>query len=217
MAGSTPERPISVINGERVRLDLMMPHDELQEGVGQVDRVSAAAFAGHSVLAISILKGARPFAAAMLSGRFGAMVRHTHVEVQLSSRRNGMEGPGELQIVQDIPEDVSVAGQHAFVMEDLVDSGYCMSLYAQKLLDQGAASVTIASALNKPSARKFELPSGVAHISAFDVHQDLWVTGYGMDIADEHRELKGIWVPETQLAEVPVDQWYQPSARQIAR
>ena len=106
-----------------------------------------------------------------------------------------------------------VEGKHVVVLEDLVDSGLSMGAFLRHVVEGGALSVAVLTALNKPAARKHPLPNDVAVLSAFAVHKDLWATGFGMDIDGEWRDLKGIWAPRPQLEQVPENQRYSPTWR----
>ena len=100
-------------------------------------------------------------------------------------------GVGQLELGKNLP----VEGRHVILVEDIIDTGETSQFLREYVRNQGAASVCMISLLYKPDSflcgKKpeyigFEIPS-------------TFVIGYGMDFAQEGRELRGIY----QLNESP--------------
>ena len=80
------------------------------------------------------------------------------------------------------------------VIEDIVDSGMTLSFLRDNLKSRGAASLKIATLLDKPDRRKVPL-----HVDYCGfVIPDEFVVGYGLDYAEQYRNLPdiGILSPE---------------------
>lgn len=100
-------------------------------------------------------------------------------------------GVGELELGQNL----QVEGRHVILVEDIIDTGETSQFLREYVHSKGAASVRMITLLYKPDSflcgKKpeyigFEIPS-------------TFVIGYGMDFAQEARELRGIY----QLSESP--------------
>ena len=81
--------------------------------------------------------------------------------------------------------DISVKGMDIIIVEDIVDTGRTLSTVCELLLHRGAASVKIATLLDKPSRRINDVrPEYVG----FEVGNQ-FVVGYGMDFNQRYRAL----------------------------
>ncbi|HAG13475.1 MAG TPA: hypoxanthine phosphoribosyltransferase [Ruminococcus sp.] len=94
----------------------------------------------------------------------------------------------------DLGESIDVSGRHVLIVEDIVDTGQTMETVMQNFADKGAASIRIASLLDKPSRR---LPHLVDRVKAdyigFTI-DDLFVVGWGLDYNEQFRLLPDIMV-----------------------
>lgn len=113
---------------------------------------------------------------------------HTHDYLRLSSYGGGMESSGQVQLHGDTLH--SVAGRHVLLIDDIADTGRTLAFAHAHLLLQGARAVTTAVLLDKPSRRV--LPFAVDHVG-FTI-PDVFVVGYGLDLAEKYRELPHIAV-----------------------
>jgi hypoxanthine phosphoribosyltransferase len=76
------------------------------------------------------------------------------------------------------------------IVEDIIDSGNTLSYMMRILQARQPASLRIVTLLNKPSRRAIEVP--VDYIG-FDI-EDEFVVGYGLDFAEEYRNMPAIAV-----------------------
>ena len=78
--------------------------------------------------------------------------------------------------------------QDVLVIEDIVDSGMTLSFLRENLLSRGAASLKIATLLDKPERRRVPL-----HVDYFGFTiPDEFVVGYGLDYDEKYRNLPDI-------------------------
>ena len=141
-----------------------------------------------------------PMFVGVLSGCFVFMadlVRASQMKSQLefiavSSYKNGTSSTGVVQITRDLQCDIT--GRNLIVVEDILDSGNTLSYLKEYLLTRGAASVSIVTLLDKPSRRQKAI---YADIAGFTV-PDEFVVGYGLDYAQEYRDVPyiGVLKPE---------------------
>lgn len=104
--------------------------------------------------------------------------------VRLSSYGSGTESSGHVQAPWlDLPD---IRGRHVLVVEDIVDSGRTAKFFMEYLRDQfNPQTLHMAAFLDKPSRRV--VPMEPTYVG-FKI-EDLFVIGYGLDFAENYREL----------------------------
>ena len=143
------------------------------------------------LLVVAILKGSFMFAADLIRALHRAGLE-PHVEfMHLSSYLSGTVSTGQVSILRDI--DSSVKGRDVLVIDDILESGRTLAFAKDLLTARGAKSVMIAVMLEKPGKRAVQIK---ADFIGFEC-PDLFVVGYGMDVAHSYRELPFIGVVET--------------------
>jgi hypoxanthine phosphoribosyltransferase len=155
--------------------------DERQIAAG-VSRLAAEIdedLAGNPVLLVGILKGS-VFFLCDLARRLRSPV--TIDFLQVSSYASGTRSSGNVRIVRDLSTDV--AGRHVVVVEDVVDTGRTLERILDMLGDRSPASLRVCSLLRKPGARGGPAVDYVG----FEI-ADRFVVGYGLDVAEEYRNL----------------------------
>jgi hypoxanthine phosphoribosyltransferase len=134
---------------------------------------------------IAVLKGAFMF--------LSDLVRHMEGEVSLdfmavSSYAKGTTTSGEVRLLKDL--DSTLDGRHVVIVEDIVDTGLTL-LYLQEILRaRGPKTLRTACLLSKPSRRLVDVK--VEYIG-FTI-EDRFVVGYGLDYAEQYRNLSHIAV-----------------------
>jgi hypoxanthine phosphoribosyltransferase len=134
---------------------------------------------------IAVLKGAFIF--------LSDLVRHMSGKVSLdfmavSSYAKGTTTSGEVRMMKDL--DFGLDGRHVIIVEDIVDSGLTLNYLHEILRARNPKSLRTACLLSKPSRRQVEVP--VEYIG-FSI-DDHFVVGYGLDYAEQYRNLAHIAV-----------------------
>jgi hypoxanthine phosphoribosyltransferase len=134
---------------------------------------------------IAVLKGAFIF--------LSDLVRHMTGRVSLdfmavSSYAKGTTTSGEVRMMKDL--DFGLDGRHVIIVEDIVDSGLTLNYLHEILRARNPKSLRTACLLSKPSRRQVEVP--VEYIG-FSI-DDHFVVGYGLDYAEQYRNLPHIAV-----------------------
>ena len=94
-------------------------------------------------------------------------------------------------------EEFMYNGKDVLIIEDIVDSGMTLSFLKENLLSRGAASLHIATLLDKPERRRVPL-----HVDYFGFTiPDEFVVGYGLDYAEKYRNLPDIGVLRPEIYE----------------
>ncbi|TMQ55646.1 MAG: hypoxanthine phosphoribosyltransferase [Candidatus Eisenbacteria bacterium] len=138
-------------------------------------------------LFVGVLKGACMFQC--------DLARATPLEVDLdflsvSSYGQGTTSSGTVHIINDLRGDV--AGRHVVLCEGVVDSGLTLSNVLELLRDRGAASLRVATLLDKAPCRKVAVPLNYV---GWKIGSD-FVVGYGLDVNERYRNLPYVGVLE---------------------
>jgi hypoxanthine phosphoribosyltransferase len=91
----------------------------------------------------------------------------------------GTSSTGVVSLVSDIKTDIG--GQPVLVVDDIVDTGFTMSWILRYLELKKPGVVRVASLLDKPARREFDVP---IHYLGFTV-PNAFVAGYGLDGLDD--------------------------------
>jgi hypoxanthine phosphoribosyltransferase len=165
----------------RVLLTAEQIQARIQELAEQIDRDYSAG----PVYLVGILKGACIFLADLAR----AMKTPARLEfIGISSYGRGKSSSGEVKLTKDL--DVSVEGHHVIVVEDIVDSGITLSYLMQVFQQRRPKSLRVATLLDKPDRR--QRPVKVDYVG-FHI-PDEFVVGYGLDFAEDYRNLRDLCV-----------------------
>ncbi len=134
---------------------------------------------------ICILKGASFFMADLSR----AMTRDVFIDFMgISSYGKGKTSSGEVKVTKDL--DISMEGANVLIVEDIVDSGVTLNYLVHLLEQRRPNSIRIAALLDKPERRL--RPVHVSYVG-FRI-PDEFVVGYGLDYAEQYRNLDDICV-----------------------
>lgn len=165
----------------RVLLTADQIHARIKEMAAEIDRDHPQG----PVYLIGILKGACIFLADLAR----AMKTPARLEfVGISSYGRGKSSSGEVKLTKDL--DVSVEGFDVIVVEDIVDSGITLSYLVQVFQQRRPKSLRVATLLDKPDRR--QRPVRVDY-AGFHI-PDEFVVGYGLDYAEDYRNLPDVCV-----------------------
>ena len=152
------------------------------------DRVTSIAFAiaerkPIGLLVVPILKGSFVFAADLLRAMHHAGLSPQVDFMILSSYRTAVRSSGQVQVLRDVGSEVR--GRDILLIDDILESGRTLAFAKDLLSARGARMVYTAVLLNKPGHLAANI---VADFEGFTC-PDTFVVGYGMDMANQFREL----------------------------
>ncbi len=164
---------------------VLITKEEIHEAVKKLGQQITEDYAGKEPLMVCILKGAVMF--------YNDLIREIDLPVTMefmaiSSYGNSTKTSGVVNIRKDM--DVDVTGRDIIIVEDIVDSGMTLSYLKKVLKTRNAASIRIATLLNKPARRRIDLD---VEYYCFNI-PDAFVVGYGLDYAEKYRNLPDIGV-----------------------
>jgi hypoxanthine phosphoribosyltransferase len=140
---------------------------------------------GRPLLLVCILRGALVFMAD-LARQMTIPVEYDLISV--SSYGNGT-APGAVRLVKDLERPIE--GRDVLIVEDIIDTGYTIEYLRRNLESRDPASVGVCTLVDKAARREIE--TRVDYIG-FELAEDAFVVGYGMDYAELYRNLPFIGV-----------------------
>ncbi len=115
--------------------------------------------------------------------------------MRVSSYGNAMESKGEITITKDLEENIE--GRNVIIVEDIIDSGITLKNIKEMLLERNPKSLKICALLDKRARRQVEMEGDYVGLTI----EDGFVVGYGIDYAEQYRNLPEICVVEKDFEE----------------
>ncbi len=170
---------------------ILIDEETLRHRVAQLGNRITEDYAGRDdLLLMCVLKGAYMFLADLTR----AVTRPHHLDfMAVSSYGADTVTSGAVQIIMDLKQDIR--NRHVLIVEDIIDSGHTLNYMRRLLLAREPASLRICTLLNKPTRREVEVP---VDYLGFDI-PDEFVVGYGLDFAEDYRNLPYIAILRPEL------------------
>lgn len=165
----------------------LFSEEAIVERVKELGAQISRDYEGKSIKLICVLRGATMFYAE-LAKRITVPVYFDFISV--SSYGNSSVSSGQIEVRRAPMEDVE--GEHVIIVEDIIDTGNTLSTLKKIMEDAGAASVKLASLLDKPDRRQVEIEGDYV---GFEI-PDKFVVGYGLDYAQQYRNLPFVGIVE---------------------
>jgi len=164
--------------------EILLSEEQIRKRVAEMAAQIRRDFPGDLHL-IAVLKGAFVF--------LSDLVRHTSGHVSLdfmavSSYAKGTTTSGQVRLLKDL--DTSLDDRNVVIVEDIVDTGLTLTYLQDILRARNPRNLRTACLLSKPSRRQVDVK--VEYIG-FDI-EDRFVVGYGLDYAEQYRNLPHIAV-----------------------
>jgi hypoxanthine phosphoribosyltransferase len=162
--------------------------EAIQSRVAELAAQISRDYAGvDHLLLVGVLRGAFIFLAD-LSRQLTVPVQIDFIAV--SSYGDSTQSSGDVRLVLDVRGRLE--GRHVLLVEDIIDTGYTMEYLLRTFAARRPASLRVCTLLRSPQRLKVELPLDYV---GFDI-PGVWVVGYGLDLADEHRSLPYIGIAQ---------------------
>lgn len=162
-------------------LEVMYSQEQIKSRIAKLGSQITADYVGKDLVLVGVLKGSCVFMADLM--------RDIDLPLSIdfmsvSSYKDGTKSTGDVEILKDLSN--SIRDKHVLVVEDIIDTGLTLTRLVEILGSRGAASIKIATFLDKPEPRiKKEL---VVDYTGF-VIPNKFVVGYGLDAAGRYRNL----------------------------
>lgn len=170
--------------------EILITEEEIDRRVRELGGILSEEYRNKNPLVIAILKGAAPFMSD-LTRRMDIFLEMDYMVVSsygLSTRSSGV-----VKIIKDLDYDIS--GRHLLIVEDVIDSGLTLNYLVDLMKRRNPRSLKVATLLDKPKNRRVDLKPDFI---GFEV-PDEFVVGYGLDYAEQYRNLPFIGVLKPQV------------------
>jgi hypoxanthine phosphoribosyltransferase len=167
-------------------LRVLITSEEIQERVRLLGEQIDADYPDGPIYLISILKGSFIFLADLAR----ALKRHSvRIEFMgISSYGMQKTSSGQVKVTRDL--DANIEGHHVLIVEDIVDSGFTLSYLTRVLEQRKPKSLEVVTLLDK---REKRVQAVKVKYAGFQI-PDEFVVGYGLDYAEDYRNLRDICV-----------------------
>lgn len=170
-------------------LRVLISEEEVDKKIREMAAQISAHYDGQELHLVCVLRGGA-FFMCELAKRITVPVTIDFMSV--SSYGDGTESSGQIKIVKDL--DDTIEGKNVLVVEDIIDSGRTLSRLLELLESRKPKSLALATLLDKPERRVVEVD---VDYSGFEI-PDFFVVGYGLDCAQQYRNLPYVAVVETE-------------------
>ena len=170
-------------------LKVLLSEEEIKARVQELGDRLYDRFKDKTPMFVGVLNGCFIFMADLVRA---AQLKSEVEFIGLSSYKNATKSSGVVQITRDLQRDIS--GRNIIIVEDILDSGNTLAFLKNYLVTKGAASITIATLLDKPARREKPITADYAGF----VVPDEFVVGYGLDYCQQYRNMPyiGVLKPE---------------------
>ncbi len=168
---------------------VLIPEEEVDKKIREMAAEISKQYEGKTLHLVCVLRGG-VFFMCELAKRLTVPVTLDFMSV--SSYGDGTESSGQIKIVKDL--DDSIEGKDVLVVEDIIDSGRTLSKLMELLESRKPASLALCTLLDKPERRVVEVD---VDYTGFQI-PDLFVVGYGLDCAQQHRNYPYVGVVENE-------------------
>ncbi|HYW35659.1 MAG TPA: hypoxanthine phosphoribosyltransferase [Balneolaceae bacterium] len=181
MPDYTPQ--IVTCNGETFKPFISM--SALKKRVAELGEKLTEDFEGRRPIFIGVLNGAYIF----LSDLMRRVQIPCEVDfLKLSSYGDAKVSSGQVTSLKDI--DADIKDRHVVLVEDIVDTGLSMKYLTDQLEREKPASLSVVTLLHKKEATRYDVQLDYV---GFEI-PNLFVLGYGLDYAQEGRNLAQIYI-----------------------
>jgi hypoxanthine phosphoribosyltransferase len=166
---------------------VLITAEQIQSRVAEMARQIRADYPGNLHI-VAVLKGAFIF----MSDLVRSMEGNVSLDfIAVTSYAKGTTSSGEVKLLKDL--DSALDGRDVLIVEDIVDSGLTLTYLKDILRARNPRTLRTACLLSKPSRRQVAVD--VEYVG-FTI-DDHFVVGYGLDYAEQFRNLPFIGLIET--------------------
>ncbi len=171
-------------------LTVLLSEEEIREKVAELGAQITEDYAGKTPVLLGVLKGCYVFMADLVR----SIDLHCSMDfMAVSSYGGGTSTTGAVRITKDLSRDIE--GKDVIIVEDILDSGVTLSYLKTYLKNRKPASIRIVTLLDKPSRRRSDITPDYCGFTV----PDEFVVGYGLDYAEDYRNLPYIGVLKPEI------------------
>lgn len=160
--------------------EILFSREEIEKKIEELGNKITEDYRGKDLVLVGVLKGANVF--------MGDLMRKINIPLTIdfmavTSYGLSTESSGVVKILKDL--DHSIEDKDVLVVEDIIDTGLTLHYLCENLLSRKPKSLKICALLDKPERRKVDIP---IDYKGFDI-PDEFIVGYGIDYAEQYRNL----------------------------
>jgi hypoxanthine phosphoribosyltransferase len=160
---------------------------DISRRVEEMGREIERDYSSGPIYLVSVLKGSFVFVADLAR----AISHPVRIEfMAISSYGKDKTSSGQVKVLKDL--DVPLEGRDLLIVEDIIDSGVTLNYLLRMFNQRHPRSIRVATLLDKPDRR---LQQVKVDYVGFTI-PDEFVVGYGLDYAEDYRNLPYIGVLE---------------------
>ena len=168
------------MTSNELNISPLITHEQIQKRITEIADQLSQQFAGQTIVAICVLRGAFMF--------YADLIRQIKADIYCdflgaASYHNAMQSSGEVKLTLDLSHPLK--GKKVLLVEDIVDTGLTMNYIKNLILARQPESLTTVTLLEKPEALK--VPCKLDHVG-FRI-SNTFVVGYGLDYQGHYRQL----------------------------
>lgn len=170
-------------NGEQFRL--FISKEQIEQRIHELGQIIDRDYADKQPILIGILNGSFIFLADLM--------RNISIPCEVDFYKLSSYGDEKVssgRVTERKELDAAIKGRHVIIVEDIIDTGLSMDYLLKKIKDQKPESVMVMTLLHKPDATRYDVQ--IDHVG-FEI-PTLFVLGYGLDYAQQGRNLAQIYV-----------------------
>jgi hypoxanthine phosphoribosyltransferase len=174
------------------KLKLLISREQIAQRVAEMGMQITADSDG-PVIFIGVLKGAAVFLSDLvrqvqLDATFDFIGVSSYGNPPGPKQEKVWDSTGEVRLTKDV--DQSLRAKNVVLVEDILDTGLTLTFLKRLLLGHEPKSLRVAVLLDKPSRRKLPVQADYVGFTIADE----FVVGYGLDYAEQYRNLPDIRV-----------------------
>ncbi len=163
--------------------DILFDEQTIAKKVRELAARISGDYAGKDIVLIGILKGAVVFMADLMR----CLSLPVAIDfVRAASYGKSTEPARKIMITKDIETDIQ--GRHVLLVDTIIDTGETLHCLLDRMKAKGPASLEAVVLLDKKPRRTIEVP---IRYKGFEI-PDVFVVGYGVDCAEQCRNLAHI-------------------------
>ena len=171
---------------------VMLNEEQIEKRVKELAQQLDKLYEGRTPVVVCILKGSVIFFSDLIKNMKTSL---TIDFMSVSSYGNGTKSSGDVVVKKDLSTDIT--GRDVLIVEDIIDSGNTLYNLKRLLNGRSPKSVNIVTLLDKPQRREAPIEP---EYKGF-VIEDEFVVGYGLDYAEEYRNLPYVGVLKRSVYE----------------
>ena len=150
----------------------------------ELGREISGHYGDEPLVCVCVLKGAYAFFTDLMRN---LTIHPTMDFVRLSSYADQTSRKSKMVFSKDM--EIDIRDKHVLVVEDIVDTGHSMNFLLKVLEARGPRSIKIAAMIDKTERREVDVN---VDFVGFPLDKG-YIVGYGLDYAEQYRELDGIY------------------------